>query len=223
MKPNNNLNKMSLEQFITEFNIAVGSKYITKKVDEFNKSLIKRNIDVSFLKDIILEKQEYYRTYFQVSLAYRDSIADKFSFIDAHLAMLQDWWHVDEIMTFFGNKLSFNEAYDKATQYVKSELPFVRRLGYVIFIPRLLKDSNNIEKLLKLLKNDKEYYVVMGEAWLISCLAVVDSQKIFSYLKECNLDYDIVGKAIQKICDSYRISSEVKEQFKSLRLLKKNH
>ena len=41
-------------------------------------------------------------------------------------------------------------------------------------------------------------------------------------MKTNNLAYNINGKAIQKICDSYRITKEWKEQFKELRAMLRN-
>ena len=66
-------------------------------------------------------------------------------------------------------------------------------------------------------KDDEEYYVQMAEAWLISYLGIYAPQKTFDYIKGCPLKYNIIGKGIQKICDSFRVSDEWKEKFKSLR------
>ena len=57
----------------------------------------------------------------------------------------------------------------------------------------------------------------MAEAWLISYLAIYHPQETFKYLDNCNLNYNIVGKAIQKICDSFRISDEYKNKIKGIR------
>ncbi len=206
---------MKLNEFKLEFSKL--ENYKTKTVDKFNQRLIKNNIDVSFLKPIIINHQEYYRTYFQVSIALSTSLDEKFKFIEDNFNLLSDWWHVDGIVVFLGNTLDFDYAYNKAQEYINSELPYVRRLGYVLFIPRLVKDKNNIDKLTKLLKNDNEYHVVMGEAWLISYLAMCDVEKTYNYIKNCDLKYNIIGKAIQKICDSYVISDKDKQRFKDLR------
>ena len=58
---------MDLMQLEHEFE-ALGKNKVTKDVDRLNKRLIKEKVDVYFLKDIVLEKQRYHRTYFQVSL-----------------------------------------------------------------------------------------------------------------------------------------------------------
>lgn len=199
----------------------LGNSYKTKDIDRLNKRLIKEKTDVSFLKPHVLENQEYYRTYFQVSLGLCENIDEKIRFIDENLELLQDWWHTDEIPVFLRDELSFELAYKKSQEWIKSDLPFARRLGYIIFIPRLVKDPKRVEQLLSLCKNDDEYYVYMGEAWLISFCAMCDADKTYKFLQDCDLKYNIVGKAIQKICDSYVISAEDKDRFKELRAKRK--
>ena len=56
---------MNLQDFEKEFS-ALGKDYKTKDVDRFNRELIKRGVDVSFLRDIVLDRHEFHRTYFQV-------------------------------------------------------------------------------------------------------------------------------------------------------------
>ncbi len=189
----------------------------TATLDKFCKKLIKDRVDVSFLRDEILQSGKYYYVYQQVGILERNTLDEKFKFIESTFDLMSDWVHTDGIMKFLGNELEFDYAYKKAAAYVKSELPYTRRLGYVIFIPRLTRDKAHIDQLIQLLKNDHHHHVVMGEAWLISFLAMCDPQKIYSYLKDCDLKYNIVGKAIQKICDSYVMNDEDKEKFRSLR------
>lgn len=98
-------------------------------------------------------------------------------------------------------------------------MTFARRWGYVLFMPSLVKESAGAESLFLLFQNDDEYYVQMAEAWLLSYLAIYAPEKTWNYLTTCSLDYKIVGKAIQKICDSYRVSDEVKVKFKEIRKL----
>lgn len=207
---------MTLDKFETEFG-QLGDNYKTKDVDKLNKNLIKRQEDVSFLRDVVLEKQEYHRTYFQVSLAYKKSLEEKLLFIEENFDKLQDWWHVDQLSQFIGKNLDFDYVYEKAKEYVKSSLPFARRWGYVIFMPGLVKIPGIEDKLFALFKDDDEYYVQMAQAWLISYMAIYWPEKTLTYLKTCHLKYNIVGKAIQKICDSYRINDEWKISFKELR------
>lgn len=207
---------MNLIEFETEF-MTLGSNYKTKDVDRFNRTLIKRHEDVSCLKGIILSKQQYHRTFFQVSLAQQEDIKGKLEFIERNFDKLQDWWHVDQLSQFVDKELEFDFAYEKAKDYINSELPFVRRWGYVMFMPTLVKKNGVAEKLFSLFKDDDEYYVQMAEAWLISYLGIYEPELTLMYLESCPLKYNIVGKAIQKICDSFRVSDEWKARFKEVR------
>ncbi len=213
--------KMKLEEFEKEFRNILGTSYKTKDVDNFNKRFIKEKIDVSFLRPALPEREEYYRTYFQVTIMCLENKEEKMTFIEENFDLLHDWWHVDGIVSFLGDSLDFDYALCKAKAYINSELPYVRRLGYVLFIPRLVRDASRIEPLFELFRNDDEYHVIMGEAWLISYLAMCDADRTYSYLQNCDLKYNIVGKAIQKICDSHVVSPKDKEHFKELRASRK--
>lgn len=190
--------------------------YKTKDIDTLNKKLIKDNIDVSYLKDIIDKEDKYHRTYFQVSLGYLKTVEEKMKFIEENAYLLNDWWHVDQLPQFLKN-LNLEYVYNKAKIYCNDNNPFLRRWGYVIFMPTLVKDERSFDMIISLLKNDEHYYVIMAEAWLISYLAIYFPEKTLKYLSDCNLSYDIVGKGIQKICDSFRIDDEYKEKFKLIR------
>ena len=211
---------MNLHEFEKEFS-KLGKDYKTKDVDRFNRDLIKRSVNVSFLKDYVLDKQEYHRTYFQVSMGQIKGIEGKLKFIEDNFDKLNDWWHVDQLSQFVDKQLTFDIAYEKAKEYVNSDMAFARRWGYVIFMPTLVKDETKAEDIIKLFKDDDEYYVQMAEAWLISYIGIYAPEKAFEYIKSCPLKYNIIGKGIQKICDSFRVSDEWKEKFKSLRKLYK--
>jgi len=212
--------KMTLSQFEEEFS-KLGNNYKTKDVDKFNRELIKRHEDVSFLRDIIMSKQQYHRTYFQVSIAQKDGMEAKLAFIEENFDKLNDWWHVDQLSQFVDKYLSFDYVYEKAKEYIESALTFARRWGYVIFMPTLVKNTDIADKLFALFKDDDEYYVQMAEAWLISYLGIYAPEKTLEYLERCPLKYNIAGKGIQKICDSFRVSEEWKMRFKEVRKLYK--
>ena len=197
------------------------SPYKTKEIDLLCKRLIKEKVDVSFLREYCLERNEYHRIYFQVSLAYLDYI-EQFKFLEDNFEYLQDWWHVDQLNQFLKVK-DFDFLFNKAKVYSNSDLVFVRRLAYVLFIPRFVYEKNNFFKIISLLKNDKEYYSIMAEAWLISYLAMYHPEETYDFINnDDSLKYNIIGKAIQKICDSHVISDKWKFKFKELREKYKN-
>lgn len=207
---------MELAEFEAAFS-QLGDSYRTGDVDRFNRRLIRAGADVSCLAPLVLSRQEYHRTFFQVSLAQRKGIAAKFDFIESHFDLLQDWWHVDQLPQFLGKELTLGFGLERAKRYVRDPRPFVRRWGYVLFMPTLVKDPRAPEALFPLFHNDDEYYVQMAEGWLLSYLGMYHPEKTLEYLAKCPVDYRIAGKAIQKICDSYRVTPEWKQRFRDIR------
>ena len=207
---------MNLKQFEERF-ATLGNSYKTKDKDRLNKTLIKENVDVSFLKDIIMEKQKYHRSYFQISLGTLKDVDKQFKFIEDNFDKLNDWWHVDQLQQFISKKTTFDFAINKAKEYINHPNLFARRWGYVLFMPTLVKDKQRYKEIFDLFKDDNEYYVIMAEAWLLSYLAIYYPIDTLTYLKGKPLSYSIVGKAIQKTCDSFRVSKEIKEKFKEIR------
>ena len=112
-------------------------------------------------------------------------------FIEENEDLLQDWWHVDQLIQFIKRPIDFDFAYHKAKSYLKSDKPFVRRWGYVLFLAGLQKDCKNTSIILSLLKDDDEYYVQMAEAWLICDLAIYNTSTVVNYLDESKLKYNI--------------------------------
>ena len=128
--------------------------------------------------------------------------------------LFTDWWHTDQIIRYVA-ALDFEMAIGYAQKYIHSDDPFIRRWGYVMFISRL--GHGHAERLLPLMKADDHYYVQMAQAWLIAELTIFEPEVVHRWMKSCGLPYSICGKAIQKICDSYRISDDWKVKFKALR------
>lgn len=195
----------------------------TKDVDRYNKKLIKEKTDVSEIGEYIMENQILHRTYFQVSLGLIKDTEKQFEFIEKNEDYLQDWWHTDHLIQFLNKPVDFDFAYRKAKEYINSDKPFTRRWGYVLFLAGLQKDKAHTKDILALMKDDDEYYVQMAQAWLICDLAVFNPKEVIEYIESCGLKYNILGKAIQKMVDSYRISDEDKAYVKALRSKVKNN
>ena len=187
--------------------------YKTADVDQLIRRYVKTGADVSALRDHILAKQQFHRIFFYVPLLQMKMAQERVDFIHKNL-LFSDWWHTDQLIRFVAD-LEFDRALSYAKEYTVSDDPFVRRWGYVLFISKLCR--GRAEHLLALMKNDDHYTVQMAQAWLIAELAVFQPDVVHSWLMSNGLRYNINGKAIQKICDSYRITDGWKERFKALR------
>lgn len=203
--------KLTTEQVQRDLD-ALG-QYRTGDVDKLIRNYVKQKADVTALREHVLLRQQFHRIYYYVALKQRKSVEERMAFIHENL-LFSDWWHTDQLICFVAD-LDFETALTSAKEYIRSEDPFIRRWGYVLFISRL--GRGHAEELLPLMKNDEQYYVQMAQAWLIAELAVTQPEAVYDWLSECNLRYNICGKAIQKICDSFRISREWKTRFKGLR------
>lgn len=192
---------------------ALPAHYKTADVDRLIRQYVKQKADVSALRPYILTEQQFHRIYYYVALKQIGSVDRRMAFIHENL-LFSDWWHTDQIISFVAD-LDFDMALGYAKNYMCSEDPFIRRWGYVLFISRLCK--GHAQALLPLMRDDDHYYVQMAESWLIAELAVYEPEAVHMWFQENGLKYNINGKAIQKICDSFRISDTWKTAFKKLR------
>ena len=171
---------------------------------------------MSALRGEILTEQRLHRIYFYTSLKQLKSVYDRAAFIDNNL-LFSDWWHTDQLIRFV-SALDYETARRYSEKYLQSADLFVRRWGYVMWISKLCRQEERLDSILSLMKDDDAYYVQMAQAWLIAELAVFFPQRIWAWMNTDNtLRYCINGKAIQKICDSYRVGDADKERFKALR------
>lgn len=187
--------------------------YKTADVDRLIRCYTKQKADVSALRPHILIEQQFHRIYYYVNLNNIKDVEARMAFIHENL-LFSDWWHTDQIISYVSD-LDIDTALQYAKSYIHDQDPFIRRWGYVLFISRLCKGYAS--QLLPLMHDDEEYYVRMAQAWLVAELAVHEPETVFHWLSHNDLKYNINGKAIQKICDSFRISGDWKERFKTLR------
>ena len=204
--------KLTIEQVQKDLD-ALPEHYKTGDVDRLIRQYVKQKADVSALRPYILDQQQFHRIYFYVTLNQIRNADERMAFIHENL-LFSDWWHTDQLISYVAD-LDFDVALRYAKNDIHSEDPFIRRWGYVLFISRLCK--GHAAQLLPLVHNDEAYYVQMAEGWLIAELAIYEPEVVYAWFQINDLKYNINGKAIQKICDSFRISEDWKQKYKELR------
>ena len=207
------------EQIILELEMI--PKVKTADIEKIAKQYLKDGVDVSVLKPYIEKHYAIFRIYFVVSLKRIKDYKLQTKFIEDHQHYFNDWWHIDLLLQLLVKAPSFEYVFAKAKHYLASPLLFMRRWGYVIFLSGFQKNPDYTKDILSLYKNDEEYYVHMGAAWLLADLCIYNSEEVLTFIAAKKVDYKIIGKGIQKICDSFRISEEVKNKAKALRVLYK--
>lgn len=124
-----------------------------------------------------------------------------------------DNWATCDLLDF---KIKGNEEkyYNLSLEYIKSEKPFVRRIGvYILF--EFICDDNYIGKIFKILdsfEKEEHYYVNMMNAWLLCECFIKQRDKTLKYLENSKLNKFALNKGIQKCRDSFRVSKEDKEK-----------
>lgn len=101
---------------------------------------------------------------------------------------------------------------------MKSDKEYEIRFGVVMAMAHYI-DEEYIDNVLQWMDriSHEGYYVKMAVAWALSVCYVKFPQKTMNYLKENHLDDFTYNKALQKIIESYRVSTEDKEIIRSMK------
>lgn len=146
-------------------------------------------------------------------------IKDKYLFrelLDKFVPTIDNWASTDTI------RFSIKDTdflLSIALDYLESSMPFVRRTGLNILLSLAKKEQylNVIFTRLDMLKSEKEYYVNMCAAWVLSECFIQHREETLEYYKTENTNSFIINKSISKCHDSYRVTPEDKEFLKSFR------
>ncbi|MBR3199025.1 MAG: DNA alkylation repair protein [Bacilli bacterium] len=108
---------------------------------------------------------------------------------------------------------------NKLNKYLKSNNPWEVRVGVVILLNHYI-EKENLDYIFDICDKTKidHYYVKMAISWLISFCYIKYPEKTIKYLKNNKLDTFTQNKAISKICDSYRVGKEEKNEIKKLKI-----
>lgn len=103
-------------------------------------------------------------------------------------------------------------------KYLDSKKEYEIRFAVVILLSFFI-DEEYIGKVLDILENLRtdDYYAQMAIAWAISICFVKFETETTEFLKHSQTDNKIYNKAIQKIIESNRVSSETKSKLKLMK------
>lgn len=164
-------------------------------------------------------KDEYYEELVLQGLVIgyaKISIEETFKYLKIFVPKINSWAVCDTTCSNLKiTKKHMNEMWEFLEQYINSDKEYEIRFALVMYLNYYLTDEYIDEILQKIDKiANKEYYVQMAIAWLISFAYIKQKEKIEKYLLKNNLDVFTQNKSIQKICESYRVSKEDKEKLK---------
>lgn len=107
------------------------------------------------------------------------------------------------------------EMFDFLQKYIQSKEEFERRFGVVMLLDFYVEDEylNQIFDLFDEM-DTTGYYVQMAVAWAVSVCLVKYYEETLEFLERCRLDAFTHRQALQKACESSRISLQQKEQLR---------
>lgn len=225
-------NKMDYNELLQFF-----KKNIDIKKSEFDKKIINSNLKHYGIKTADLRKlakkisyddsfllypiNDSYECDFiiGVSMAYsKKELKDKFVFYDEFFKNIDNWGIVDAVCSSL--KIRDNDYFETfyfIKNIVNSKYEFLSRFGYILFLSNFV-NKKYLDDLFSIINlNEKRYYVMMAQAWLLSTAYIKYPKETYNYLKNIAKDNKILKFSIQKVLDSLRVSNENKILIKRLR------
>ena len=149
------------------------------------------------------------------------SIQETFKYLKKFVPKINSWAICDTTCSNLKvTKKHMEEIWNFLETYINSENEYEIRFALVMYLNYYLTEEyidRILEKIDKI--TNKEYYVQMAIAWLISFAYIKQKEKTEQYLLKNNLDEFTLKKSIQKIRESYRVRDEDKEQLKKALLV----
>ena len=130
-----------------------------------------------------------------------------------------DNWAVNDGVNPSCFKKHHAELISLVQRWISSEATYTRRCGMKILMANFLDEDFRPEYLdLPADLRSDEYYVNMMTAWLFAEALVKQWDTAVKFIEGHRLDNWTHNKAIQKACESFRVSDEKKEYLRSLKI-----
>lgn len=182
---------------------------LSPELGKISKQIMKGN----YLSFLDLELDDYYEC-MAINSGIISNIKDfevKKKYLLKYSKKIENWASCDSLkFDINGNEEKY---YDLALYYLKSSLPFERRLGLWIIFKFIDNDSylNKIYEIMDRFELEEEYYVNMMNSWLLCELFTKRREETIKYLENNKLNKFTINKGISKCRDSYRITKEDKD------------
>lgn len=176
---------------------------------------------IGFLRLCGRETHEERLLYGLVAAALPVSYAEFLPYCDFYTEnLVENWALCDVFCASVKKRLQGQEKafFSHIKKYLQSENPWAVRVGLVLMLNHYLTPAFLPEVLERLdAVHAEQYYVRMGQAWLLATAWAKDREACLAYLSHHHLDAWTFHKFIQKACESYRVSAEDKAYLRGLR------
>lgn len=144
----------------------------------------------------------------------------KIVLIEKFVPRIKNWAVCDNFCTVLKiSKKDREKLWNFLERYFLSMKEYEIRFAVIMCLKNFINEEYlfKVFKRIDTLEERKDYYVQMGIAWTIAEAFIKYPEKTLEYLRENNLDDFTFNKAIQKICESFRVEKEMKKYLKTLK------
>lgn len=185
---------------------------LAKELAEEEYKYYLKSIENKYFEEIILEG---------LIIGYcKVDIYEKLELIKEFVPKIDSWSITDTFCpTLKIKEKDLEKVWDFIMPYLKSNKEFEVRFAIIMMLDYYITDQYVDEVIECLDKVDNEgYYAKMVVAWTFAEIGIKYYDKLIKYLKGNNkLDTFTYNKTLQKLRESYRISSEQKEELKKMK------
>lgn len=182
---------------------------------------IAREIAKEDYRGFLAECQDTYFEY-EILQAYvlgyaKDEIDVILSCADCFLPKIKDWAVCDSFCQSFTIAREYPErVFDWLMGYAEKEEEFLQRVAAVLLMSHFLVPEyiHKVFEVLDTLRFDG-YYAKMGVAWCVATAYAKFPKETGAYLADNRLQDWTYNKAIQKMCESYRVEEEEKAYWRT--------
>lgn len=147
----------------------------------------------------------------------KDDIETLLSFADRFLPKIKDWSVSDSFCQNFSvSRKHRDRVWEWLMTYAKREEEFPQRVVAVLLMSHFLTEAfiDRVLEVLDTLQYDG-YYTKMGVAWCVATAYAKFPKETAQYLENNKLRDWTYNKAIQKMCESYRVGEADKAYWKA--------
>lgn len=222
---------MDLNSSINNFIINHGSK---EKAD-FDHKIIKTKLKIYGIKNDVLKKKakeivnedlyslilhdSYEKDFiYGVALAYKQiSLKEKLTLLKKYFIEVDNWALVDSVsVSFTCNADDFLLVKKFITSNIRSKYVFLVRFCYMLLYKNYIQEEY-IDFILSIIYDDRAYYILMVEAWILSEIYLVNKEKTLNFILKLEKNKNLFKFTKRKLLDSYRVNKDDKIMIKGLK------
>lgn len=146
-------------------------------------------------------------------------LMERFGYVAWFVPLINNWAICDCFCASFNfRETDLPEVWDFVTSFQESKEEYALRFMFVMMLDYFVC-AEYLEKIFGMLDKIKvtDHYVEMAKAWLVAELFAKFRNQTLEYLMRDQLSRFAHNKAIQKICESRRVSDEDKQTLRGIR------